>query len=156
MKTLRYLLIILLSACLLPGCGDGEIIDEEGNGKEEEEEVVKDDKPAWNAPKVETFEYSMTYVTQISFEGKLTTNTATEIAAFLGEECRGKATIKYEASLKLYLCYLTIVSNTVSGEKITLSVFDPDKSILYKNATTIDFSNNQTLGSMDSILECKK
>lgn len=120
-----------------------------------------DDKPdastsEWVQPNPENYEYTMTYVSQVSINGVINQSEKTEIAAFSADECRGKAFLKHEKNLGIYLCYLTIFSNTVSGETITLKVFDGENKAIYENVLTLDFANNKTMGSADNVLNCNK
>lgn len=136
--------IVLLSLILsFPACGSD------------------DDEPdastsTWVQPNAEDFEYTMTYISQVSINGVISQSEKTEIGAFSTDECRGKAFLKYEKSLDMHLCYLTIFSNTVSGEAITLKVFDGENKTVYENVLTLDFANNKTMGSADNVLNCNK
>jgi len=98
----------------------------------------------------------MTYMSQISFDGKTSRNVLTEIAALVNGECRGKANLVYESGLDIYLFHLTIYSNTASGEDIVFHVFNPDKKKIYKNCGTLTFRSNASEGGADNVLDCRK
>jgi uncharacterized protein YjdB len=108
----------------------------------------------WTAPERGRFEYSMTYVTQIAFEDVVSQNPNTELAAFVGAECRGLAKLVHDTTLDRWLAYLTVFGNT-SGETVVLKAYNPDKLRIYENCKTFTFGNNTSLGSASEILNCK-
>jgi len=107
----------------------------------------------WSAPVITDYERSMTYVGQVAFDGVLSTNTNTEIAAFCNGEIRGLARLQYEAGLDLYLVHLMIYSNTTSGETIVLKAYNPDAQLIYDNCKSFTFQNNESLGGKEETLE---
>jgi hypothetical protein len=108
----------------------------------------------WVTPKASNYEYSMTFVTQLSFNGVINTNTGTELAAFCGDECRGKVNLFFDAVLNAHICYLTIYSNTQSGETIKLKAFNLDKKNIYSKCSEFVFQSNAGLGAPSHILAC--
>lgn len=146
MKTIRLLYPLFVIFFVFVSCEKGD----------EVEETPTNDVVEWIQPKVEDYEYSMTFISQVAFPDGISQSANTVVAAVYGEECRGKAILKYETDYDLYICYLTIVSNALSGEKITLNVYDGDNKKLYKNVQVIDFANNKTLGSAREVLICNK
>ncbi|MDH6312129.1 hypothetical protein M2137_000892 [Parabacteroides sp. PFB2-10] len=147
MKSIKYiyLLFVSISLSLCISCGKDD----------ENEPIPSNDTIDWVQPKVESYEYSMTYIAQVAFPDGISKSTNTVVSAFSGEECRGMVSLKYEAEYDLYICYLTIVSNRLSDEKIVLNVFDGENKKLYNNVQVIDFASNKTLGSAHEILNCK-
>jgi uncharacterized protein YjdB len=108
----------------------------------------------WTAPERGRFEYSMTYVTQIAFEDVVSQNPNTELAAFVGTECRGLAKLVHDTTLDRWLVYLTVFGNT-SGETVVLKAYNPDKLRIYEDCKTFTFGNNTSLGSASEILNCR-
>ena len=122
-----------------------EQIDEKGNVTQ----------TGWTIPKVSDFEFTMTFVAQLSFDGIVSEDTGAELAAFCGEECRGKANLVFDKNFDAYICHLTIYSNVSSGETIRLKAFNPEKQFIYTQCADFPFKSNTGLGSPTYILLCK-
>jgi hypothetical protein len=128
-----------------------------GDDVVEEPEVPKEpdiESTGWKVANVQNYEYTMTFMTQVAFDGVVSKNLNTEIGAFAGEECRGKANLVYESELKIYLCHLTIYGNEASGEQIKLIAYNPDTKKIYSNCTTLTFRSNTGEGSAAAVLNC--
>jgi hypothetical protein len=108
----------------------------------------------WSAPVITKYERSMTYVSQIAFDDVPAQNTNIEVAAFSNGEIRGLARLSYESGLDVYLVYLTIYSNTTSGDPIVLKVYDPDMKTIYDNCKSFTFQSNESLGGTKETLNC--
>ena len=96
----------------------------------------------------------MTYVTQVAFQGVLSENTNTEVAAFVGNECRGYAKLVRDARLGVYLVHITLYSNSSSGETVVLKAYNPAKKRIYTNCKELTFQSNAGIGSASEILNC--
>jgi hypothetical protein len=108
----------------------------------------------WTYPDGEDYEYSMTYVTQIAFQGLLSLSEDAEFAAFVDDECRGYAKLIHDAYLNTYLVHLTIYSNRSSGESIVFKAYNPVKKRIYSNCGGLGFQSNSTQGSASGVLNC--
>ncbi len=79
-----------------------------------------------------------------------------EVAAFVGDECRGVADIWTAGTSKVF--YLRVRSNTTSGENITFKVFDKtensESSLITFDAVT--FTNDATIGEASAPLALKR
>lgn len=79
-----------------------------------------------------------------------------EVAAFVGDECRGVADIWTAGTSKVF--YLRVHSNTTSGENITFKVFDKtensESSLITFDAVT--FTNDATIGEASAPLALKR
>ncbi len=137
--------VIFASLVLLNGCKK----DEDKKGKYVE-------NPDWIAPIENNYEYQMTYVGQVAFQGKINDNTQTMVAAFCGSECRGLANLKYEQDLGLYVFYLSIYSNELEGETITIKAHNKNTKRMYLNCKTLTFVNDSSEGNINTILQCDK
>lgn len=147
MKTKKYISLIAVAifavSTLFLSC----------KGKEPDNPAVKPDEMTWKIPVASNYEFSMTYITHLAFPEGVSKNTETTLGAFKGEECRGLAKIQQEG--ELYLCFLTIFSNEVSGEQIEIKAFDAAEKKIYNNCKTITFTSGSSLGSENEILHCK-
>ena len=140
-EILKTVLTALLAIALLTTCNDGK----KDPGIEE---------TGWEVVNLQNYEYSMTYVTQIAFDNVISANVLTELGAFVGDVCRGKANLSFEPALNIYLCHLTIYSQVVSGEQITLKAYNPDTKKIYTNCGTLQFQSNASVGSAGGVLYC--
>ncbi len=104
-------------------------------------------EPEWNTNPYD-FQYSMNLVAQLEIEGVLSSDRNDRVAAFVGDEIRGDANLKYIEELDLYEVYLDIFSNTQSGEIMELRVWDSDKGVEYRDVTpVVTFNSNEVIGT---------
>jgi hypothetical protein len=108
----------------------------------------------WSAPNAQGYEYSMTYVAQVAFQGALSKDANTEVAAFAGDELRGYAKLAHEPSLDVYLIHLIIYSNNAGNETVTLKAYNPSKRRIYEKCKELAFQGNSSLGSSSEVLSC--
>jgi uncharacterized protein YjdB len=108
----------------------------------------------WSAPVATDYEHSMTYVAQVAFRGTLSTDTDTEVAAFVNGEIRGYAKLVHEPQLNAYLVHLVIYSNSGSNETVVLKAYNPSKRRIYEHCEEFVFQGNTSLGSVSEILNC--
>lgn len=101
--------------------------------------------PNWSVQATD-YEYSMNitgaYYVECNYSGTLND----QIGAFVGDELRGVGMIS-EENLEFNLVYLTIFSNTASGESISFKYYDPIKDMLLDLALTVEFVESSILGS---------
>ena len=113
------------------------------------------ESPNWSVVNPQDYEYSMTFVTQIAFDNVVSTNVLSELGAFVGDECRGKANLAFESELEIYLCHLIIYSSVASGEQITLKAYNPETQKIYSNCgISLIFQNNSSEGGAGMVLNC--
>jgi len=68
------------------------------------------------------YQQSMTFTAFLNVDGVTLTSDSDQVAAFVGEEIRGLASIQYVPSANKYLAYLTVFSNT-NGETISFKIY---------------------------------
>ncbi|MCZ7609348.1 MAG: T9SS type A sorting domain-containing protein [Ignavibacterium sp.] len=88
-------------------------------------------------------QYTMNVIGQIIFPDGLSTNTNDAIGAFVGTECRGIAYVTSDGG-KLYL---SISSNSASGETITFKAWRSSSCEELPVLETITFQDNQIIGT---------
>jgi hypothetical protein len=92
------------------------------------------------------FDASMTIVAEVQQSGRPMRQTATKIAAVVGEEVRGTGEVHYVAALDRYLAFI-VVNGEVEGETpVVLHVFDGEANELFESVATINYSPNARLG----------
>jgi hypothetical protein len=96
------------------------------------------------------FQYSMNIIGQINIDNVLAEDLKDKVGVFYNDELRGVAQVIYDANYG-YLVYLTVYSNTASGEILNFNIWDSSEdkilvATLNENITT-EFVLNQVLGS---------
>ena len=96
------------------------------------------------------FQYSMNIIGQIKIDNVLAEDLKDKVGVFYNDELRGVAQVIYDANYG-YLVYLTVYSNTASGEILNFNIWDSSEdkilvATLNENVTT-EFVLNQVLGS---------
>ncbi len=96
------------------------------------------------------FQYSMNIIGQIKIDNVLAEDLKDKVGVFYNDELRGVAQVIYDANYG-YLVYLTVYSNTASGETLNFNIWDSSEdkilvATLNGNVTT-EFVLNQVLGS---------
>jgi hypothetical protein len=77
------------------------------------------------------YSYSMNLTVQLDIEGTLSTDEMDRVGAFIDGQLRGWAYLQYEEDINKYVAFLTVYSNTVSGETIDFQIWDADECLLY-------------------------
>jgi hypothetical protein len=99
----------------------------------------------------EDFQFSMNVIGQLKINNVISTDTADMLAAFVGDECRGVAKVKYVSAYDMYEVYLTIFSNTETGEKVIFKIWNASEGIVHLNVTPdYTFGSNTLYGSPGS------
>ena len=95
------------------------------------------------------YQYDMTVWGQLNIDDAVITDYSNyEVAAFVGDECRGVAEVNNQGgSSRLYI---RIRSNSTSGEKITFKLFDKTEGKPKRIAETINFESNGQVGMPSS------
>ena len=86
------------------------------------------------------YQYDMTIYAQLSADESIVTDYANyEIAAFVGDECRGIAEVKSQGGYTWL--YLRVRSNVASGESISFKIFDAEAGKAFNAVETVDFTS---------------
>lgn len=103
-------------------------------------------EPGWTVDPA-TFENSMTLTAELVIQRDVSSDDYDLVVAFVGDEIRGIGRPEYVAELDRYEIFMTVYSNTVSGENITFSVWDASECKLYAQIEeSYTFSANSILG----------
>jgi hypothetical protein len=110
--------------------------------------ISPDAKPNWTTTSTE-FLYSMTMVAQINIDGlSQGIDTEDELAAFIGNECRGTATIETYGSKK---CFMLLIKGNVSEtNQISFKYYSKVNARIYTASQTRSFVVNQVVGTPDA------
>lgn len=95
---------------------------------------VSTPSPSWSVDPGK-FQFSMNVIGQLKINNIISTDTSDMIGVFVGDECRGAAHLKYAAAYDLHEVFLTIFSNTESGEELQFKIWDASDGITYPKVT---------------------
>lgn len=91
------------------------------------------------------YQYDMTVYAQLKIDDAVITDYSNyEVAAFVGDECRGVAEVNTQSG-STWL-YIRVRSKSASGEKITFKLFDKTEGKTKRIAETIEFESNGQVG----------
>jgi hypothetical protein len=132
---MRYLVIPVIMLTLLSGC------------KKNDEKF--DNKPNWVLDNTVNKEYSMTYIVKVSVTSEVQPLVAAdELAAFIGTQCRGTATIVSNDNKNCF--YLLVYGSQNDTEKLSFRYFSSQKKKIFESLPVDSYFPNQMIGSLDT------
>lgn len=109
--------------------------------------------PDWSVNPRE-FNNSINIIGQIQISNQLSRDKYTKVGAFVNNQKRGEAYLRYDKAYDSYFVFLTAYSNTTAGEIVTFKIWDAinGKSLIatLNGNNFITFLNNQILGTKSS------
>lgn len=109
-------------------------------------DLVEDEPvPAWKAPESGIYQFSMTAIIRLSDFLEKYADPADEISAFVGDECRGIATVQ-ENGTKLFFLYIR--GNSGEAQKVTLKYYSAKNKKTYVCPDFLVFEQNGTYGKV--------
>lgn len=102
--------------------------------------------PDWAVNSSE-FEYSLTITGIIDYDD-IVCSEGDLLAAFVNGECRGVVQSVYEESMDKYYFYLTVFSNTFSGEQVSFKYFNASQNITFEDFDLLEFEEGLNLGAV--------
>jgi hypothetical protein len=101
----------------------------------------------WTASPSE-YQYSMNFIAQLNINGDISRDPNDQVAAFVGDQCRGIAKLKYIESLDNYEAFISVYSNKTSGEAIEFRIWNASDGQVHRDVTpTYLFESNAVLGT---------
>ena len=95
------------------------------------------------------YQYQMSIYAKLVIEDNdVTADNNYEVAAFVGDECRGVATIQSQGGYTWL--WMFVRSNETSGEKISFKVYDKTTGKEKRIAETVDFVSDGKIGEASS------
>ncbi|WP_163411213.1 T9SS type A sorting domain-containing protein [Flavobacterium ajazii] len=108
-------------------------------------------EPNWSVDPTR-FDYSMNIIGKVKVDGVLSADSYDKIAAFYNEEARGSVKLVYNEAYKEYFAFLTIYSNTNSGENLKFKIWDASQGKILEASLesnlSVTFMNNEVLGTL--------
>ncbi|NPA37997.1 MAG: T9SS type A sorting domain-containing protein [Chlorobi bacterium] len=109
--------------------------------------TVKAHEPDWTVTPAD-YNYSLNVIGQLKIEGVVSTDINDIVAAFINGECRGVANVSYIESGNMYLVFMDVYDNNVSGGDIEFKVFDASTGEVYSDVSPVlAFQSDKMYGS---------
>jgi len=113
---------------------------------------VKGEEPGWDVDP-DNFEYSANLIGQLKINGVISTDTDDYVGAFINGECRGVSYIEYLETGNMYILFMDIYDNEISGNDISFKVYDASTGEVYAEVSPlITFQANHLFGSVSDPL----
>ena len=91
------------------------------------------------------YQYDMTVYGSLVVDGATVTSLENyEIAAFVGDECRGLAEVNSQGGYTWL--YIRVRSNVASGETVKFKIYDKTEGKAFNAVETVDFASNGLVG----------
>lgn len=146
MKSVIFYMILMAASTCLWGCGSDEPGPAVVPEPKWELDLVEDEPvPAWKAPESGIYQFSMTAIIRLSDFLEKYADPADEISAFVGDECRGIATVQ-ENGTKLFFLYIR--GNSGEAQKVTLKYYSAKNKKTYVCPDFLVFEQNGTYGKV--------
>jgi hypothetical protein len=117
-------------------------------GCKKDTDEIFDAKPGWTIANEVSREYSMTYIVRVSVGSEVQPLIASdELAAFIGTQCRGTATIVANDSKNCF--YLLVYGSQNDTELLTFRYFSSQNKKIYESIPVAAYFPNQMIGSLD-------
>ncbi|WP_152604958.1 T9SS type A sorting domain-containing protein [Phaeodactylibacter xiamenensis] len=101
--------------------------------------------PQWSAPNGSAFSYSANLTAVLELDGQVSLSANDQLAAFVGDEIRGKA-MAVDLNGKV-LHFMTIFSNVPTGEEIELRAYIAADDEVYTSVSSFVFDQSSVTGS---------
>lgn len=94
------------------------------------------------------FELSMNFVAQLRINGEISRDSNDQVAAFVGDQCRGIAKLKYNPILDNYIAFISVYSNS-ENEPIQFRIWNASDGQVHRDVTpTYFFESNEVKGTL--------
>jgi hypothetical protein len=109
------------------------------------------DRPNWNL-NAGLYENTMNLVLKVNIQGQFSVDPEDMVAAYIGDELRGRCNVEYVPQLNSYLAYLTIYGTSSDLQApIELLVWDAQSCLVYASVQeTFNFVPDQVIGTPTS------
>jgi hypothetical protein len=90
--------------------------------------------PSWQVDKSK-YQYSMNVIAQLKIDNEISADSSDLIGAFVNGECRGTAHLAYFEAYDKYIAFISIYSNSESGDSVKFKVWDASEGIIRSKVT---------------------
>ncbi|PBQ32691.1 hypothetical protein CNR22_13210 [Sphingobacteriaceae bacterium] len=106
--------------------------------------------PSWSVNPSD-FQYSMSIFGQMKIDHVIATNPENKIAAFINGVICGVADLQYVPAYDRYEVFLSVYSNTITGDSIRFNIYDAASGLTFVNVTPlVMFVENDVVGTITS------
>ncbi|WP_293739596.1 hypothetical protein [uncultured Parabacteroides sp.] len=147
MRNVIHYVIFLAASTFLWGCTDEPGPKVVPEPKWELDLVEDEPDPAWNAPESGIYQFSMTAIIRLSEFLEKYADPKDEVSAFVGNECRGIATVQ-DNGKKLFFLYIR--GNQGETQKVTLKYYSAKNKKTYTCQDFLVFEQNGTYGKVSA------
>jgi hypothetical protein len=112
-------------------------------------------KPVFSYPAIpeweidfNAFEHTMSIIAVLEFDDMMMEDSTFIVGAFSGYECRGLTQIQYVPGLNKYVTFLSIYSNSVSGDSLNFKVYEPESEKKRNIAEKVGFKSDEIVGNL--------
>ncbi|WP_300977773.1 LamG-like jellyroll fold domain-containing protein [Flavobacterium sp.] len=81
------------------------------------------------------YQYSMNFIAQLNINGDVSRDPNDQVAAFVGDQCRGIAKLRYIPALDNYQAYINVYSNTTANEAIQFRIWNASDGQVHRDVT---------------------
>ncbi len=114
---------------------------------------VLDEGPGWEV-NPNDFDYSMNIVGKIRVDGTFSDDLFDQVAAISNGEVRGVVNLIYQTSYQEYFVFLTVYSNSPSGDAVEFRIWDSSEgNVLHATIggnATLSFLDNEVVGTLNT------
>ena len=100
----------------------------------------------YNRPNTHQFADNMTIIAVVELEGKELISDAYELAAFVGDECRGSVKLLYMPFMKRYVAFLTVFGESLEQLRFEIT----DGTVTIPSDDEMAFVNDGTAGTLSN------
>lgn len=109
---------------------------------------ANDEAPQWTEPGSGIYQFSMTAIVRLSDYLETYADPADQMAAFIGDDCRGKAEVEYNGDQKLFFIY--IKGDNAEATPVTLKYYSAKNKKMYTCNGLFEFEQNANYGTAES------
>ena len=91
------------------------------------------------------YQYSMNVIAQLNINGDVSRDPNDQVAAFVGDECRGIAKLIYIKELDNYQAYISIYSNKPMGEAVEFRIWNASDGQIHRDVTPSYYFDSNTV-----------
>ena len=104
-------------------------------------------EPNWTV-NPSNFQYSMSIIGQVQIDGIISSDVNDKVGAFVNGQCRGTGYLQYISAIDKYEVFLDVYSNILSGEPVSLHIWDASAGMERTEVTPVyTFNENDVFGS---------
>ncbi|KAA3611041.1 MAG: T9SS C-terminal target domain-containing protein [Calditrichaeota bacterium] len=96
------------------------------------------------------YENNMTIIGSVQLGGTTISDSNYSVLAIVNDSLRGKADVKFYPEINKAMVFMTVYSNSISGEELTFEVINSSHGVSLPVTTTIPFTADGIVGSIEN------